>query len=87
VAITIYDSHGPGSWQSVYMRARAERVGDDELAAGIAVYAAQSQKQGLPEWTLAQVTGPAKHRLYRATATEHFLLDDHDERVPVALVP
>jgi nitroimidazol reductase NimA-like FMN-containing flavoprotein (pyridoxamine 5'-phosphate oxidase superfamily) len=87
VAITIYDSHLPGTWQSVYLRAHAERVGDDELDAAIAIYAAHSRKQGLSEWTLAQVTGPAKHRLYRATASEHFLLDDHDERVPVALVP
>jgi nitroimidazol reductase NimA-like FMN-containing flavoprotein (pyridoxamine 5'-phosphate oxidase superfamily) len=84
VAIAIYDSHLPGTWQSVYLRAHAERVGDDALDDGMAIFAAQSQKQGLKEWTRAHVTGPAKHRLYRATAVEHFLLDDHDERVPVA---
>ncbi len=29
------------------------------------------------------MTAPARHRLYRATVTEHWVLDPHDERVPV----
>jgi hypothetical protein len=29
------------------------------------------------------VTEPAKHRLYRAVASEHFVLSRNDERIPV----
>jgi hypothetical protein len=28
---------------------------------------------------------PARHRLYRATASEHFVLDPHDRRLPVSI--
>jgi hypothetical protein len=28
---------------------------------------------------------PSRHRLYRAAVGEHFVLDDHDERLPVTL--
>ena len=31
------------------------------------------------------VTGTARLRLYRATATEQYVLDEHDRRVPVPL--
>ena len=33
----------------------------------------------------ANVTAPAQFRLYRATATAHFVLDATDHRLPVAL--
>ncbi len=42
-------------------------------------------EQGLPVWTRDKVLPPAKHRLYRAMVHEHFVLDDHDERLPVTL--
>ena len=38
---------------------------------------------GLSAWSVDDVQPPAKHRLYRATAVERFVLDDHDERVAV----
>jgi nitroimidazol reductase NimA-like FMN-containing flavoprotein (pyridoxamine 5'-phosphate oxidase superfamily) len=83
LAIVIYDSHEPGSWKAVYMSAAAEQVPDvDE---GIEVYARRSVEQGFPVWTRDDVLPPAKHRLYRATVHEHFVLDDHDERLPVTL--
>jgi nitroimidazol reductase NimA-like FMN-containing flavoprotein (pyridoxamine 5'-phosphate oxidase superfamily) len=83
LAIVIFDSHEPGTWKAVYMPAVAEQVADvDE---GIEVYARRSVEQGLPVWTRDDVLPPAKHRLYRATVHEWFVLDDHDERLPVAL--
>ena len=38
------------------------------------VFAREGAAQGLTPWTLADVTAPAKHRLYRATVTEHWVL-------------
>jgi nitroimidazol reductase NimA-like FMN-containing flavoprotein (pyridoxamine 5'-phosphate oxidase superfamily) len=83
LAIVIFDSHEPGSWKAVYMSAVAQQAVDvDE---GIEVFARRSVKQGLSVWTRDDVLPPAKHRLYRATVHEHFVLDDHDERLPVTL--
>jgi len=35
------------------------------------------------DWTLADVTGSAPHRLYHAHALERFVLSSRDERIPV----
>jgi nitroimidazol reductase NimA-like FMN-containing flavoprotein (pyridoxamine 5'-phosphate oxidase superfamily) len=83
LAIVIFDSHVPGGWKAVYMSAVAEQV--DDVDEGIEVYARRSAEQGFPVWTREDVLPPARHRLYRATVREHFLLDDHDERLPVTL--
>jgi nitroimidazol reductase NimA-like FMN-containing flavoprotein (pyridoxamine 5'-phosphate oxidase superfamily) len=83
VAIVIYDSHEPGWWKAVYMTAIAEELADvDE---GIEIYSRRSVAQGFHAWTREDVVPPARHRLYRATVGEHFVLDEHDERLPVAL--
>jgi nitroimidazol reductase NimA-like FMN-containing flavoprotein (pyridoxamine 5'-phosphate oxidase superfamily) len=83
VSIVIFDSQvAPGSAEAVYMSAVAEQVVDD-LDAGLAVFNARGEAQGLRPWTRADVQPPAKHRLYRAVAREQFVLDLHDERVPV----
>ena len=34
-------------------------------------------------WELADVRASARHRLYRATVAEIFVLDDRDQRIPV----
>jgi nitroimidazol reductase NimA-like FMN-containing flavoprotein (pyridoxamine 5'-phosphate oxidase superfamily) len=79
IAIVIFDSTvTPGDAQALYMAATAEQV----PAAEIGVFARVSAQQGLSVWTAADVTEPARHRLYRATATDHYLLDAGDERVP-----
>lgn len=83
LGIVIYDSHELGTWKAVYMSAVAEQVAD--VDDGLEVYARRSVEQGLPVWTRDDVLPPAKHRLYRATVHEHFVLDDHDERLPVTL--
>ncbi len=83
LAIVIFDSHEPGSWKAVYMSAVAEQLTDvDE---GIEVFSRRSVEQGLPVWTRDDVLPPARHRLYRATVSEHFVLDSHDQRLPVTL--
>jgi hypothetical protein len=87
LAIVIFDSTVvPGSAAPVYMSAVAEELTGSELEEGMGIFAQVSEAQGLSVWTLAHVQPPARHRLYRATASEHFVLaDDRDERVPVNL--
>ena len=84
LAISIFDSgQKPGTGQGVYIAAIGAPVPEPDLDHGLAIYAAQDKS--LPAWTRADVLPPAKHRLYRATATELFILDSHDERQPVSL--
>jgi pyridoxine/pyridoxamine 5'-phosphate oxidase len=87
LAIVIFHSTvAVGGAAPVYMSAVAEEVAGPELDDGLAVFAQRSEAQGLRVWTHDDVQPPARHRLYRATATEHFLLrDDRDVRVPVSL--
>jgi hypothetical protein len=42
-------------------------------------------ERGLDTWTADDVRAPAKHRLFRATASEQFVLSPHDDRIPVRL--
>jgi nitroimidazol reductase NimA-like FMN-containing flavoprotein (pyridoxamine 5'-phosphate oxidase superfamily) len=81
LSIVIFDSHEAGGWKAVYLSATAEQL--DDLDEGIAIFSQRSVERGLSAWTPDSVREPSKHRLYRATATEHFVLDPHDERIPV----
>jgi nitroimidazol reductase NimA-like FMN-containing flavoprotein (pyridoxamine 5'-phosphate oxidase superfamily) len=83
LAIVIFDSHRAGGWNAVYMSAEAEELVDVDW--GIEVFSRRSEAQGLPVWTRADVLPPARHRLYRATVSEHFLLDQRDQRQPVSI--
>jgi hypothetical protein len=87
LAIVVFDSTvAVGDAQPVYMSAVAERLAGAELEEGMGIFAQVCEAQGLSVWGLADVQPPARHRLYRATASEHFLLrHDRDERVPVTL--
>jgi len=80
IALVIFDSTVvPGEARAVYIAARAEQVTPAELG----VFQRVSAAQGLDAWTEASVSPPARHRLYRATATERYTLrDDIDERTP-----
>ncbi|MGH2680192.1 MAG: pyridoxamine 5'-phosphate oxidase family protein [Actinomycetota bacterium] len=83
LAIVIFDSHEPGGWKALYMTAVAEELADvDE---GIQIFSRHGEAQGLRAWTRADVLSPARHRLYRATVSEHFVLDPHDQRRSVSL--
>jgi nitroimidazol reductase NimA-like FMN-containing flavoprotein (pyridoxamine 5'-phosphate oxidase superfamily) len=83
LAIVIFDSHEAGGWKALYMSAVAEEL--DDVAEGIEIFSQRSVEQGLPVWMREDVLPPARHRLYRATASEHFVLDPHDQRIPLSL--
>lgn len=83
LAIVVFDSHEAGGWNALYMMAVAVVLEDVDTA--IEVVARRSIEQGLREWTREDVLPPARHRLYRATVAEHFVLDPYDERIPVSL--
>ena len=52
----------------------------------MAIFSRRSLEVGGREWTVADVHPPAHLRLYRATASEQFVLDRNDRRVSVSLV-
>jgi nitroimidazol reductase NimA-like FMN-containing flavoprotein (pyridoxamine 5'-phosphate oxidase superfamily) len=84
VAIVVFDSTVPEyTAEAVYVEAEAELVGPAEQDHAISVFSRRSQARGGEAWTLEDVSPPAALRLYRATASAHYLLDDHDRRVPV----
>jgi nitroimidazol reductase NimA-like FMN-containing flavoprotein (pyridoxamine 5'-phosphate oxidase superfamily) len=86
LAFVIFDSTVPaGTGQAVYAEAVAEELEGAERERAIAVFSRTSEAHGAGEWREADVVGPAPLRLYRARASEHFVLDAHDQRIPVRL--
>ena len=86
VGIVIFDSSvPPGTGQGVYMSAVAEELTGDEQERGIEVFSQRSVAHGAAEWRLEAVQPPARLRLYRARATEQYVLGEDDRRVPVPL--
>ena len=84
VAIVIFDSRvAVGEAEAVYVEARAEEVTGAAAEGAVAVFSRRSAEQGLDTWSLADVTEPAQFRIYRATASAHFLLGERDQRIPV----
>lgn len=84
VALVVFDSTTPvGSATAVYVEAVAAPVPDDELGDALAVFNAKSEASGLPTWGEEKVTRDAPHRLYRATASQVWVLDEDEHRVPV----
>jgi pyridoxine/pyridoxamine 5'-phosphate oxidase len=81
VAIVIFDSSKhPSERQALYVAAVAGEA-SDEL---VETYSSHSVAQGLGELTVAEVTPPeGPFRLYRATASEMWMLEDErDRRIP-----
>jgi nitroimidazol reductase NimA-like FMN-containing flavoprotein (pyridoxamine 5'-phosphate oxidase superfamily) len=85
LSIVIFDSHVAGGWQSVYMSAVAEELTGADVDRGMEIFSRRSEVQGLRPWTPEEARPPARHRLYRATASEQFVLDPHDRRLPVSI--
>lgn len=82
MSIVIFDSSVPvGGARAVYMEATGAEVRGADLERGLAVFAAGSRAQDLREWTLADVSEGARHRLFRAVASRHYVLGEGDERV------
>jgi hypothetical protein len=84
LAFVIFDSQVPPSGAAaVYVSAIAEELSGEELESGIEVFSRKSVSDGLPEYSREDVQQPAKLRLYRAVATEHFALGAGNQRMPV----
>jgi nitroimidazol reductase NimA-like FMN-containing flavoprotein (pyridoxamine 5'-phosphate oxidase superfamily) len=77
VSMVIFDSQvAVGSARAVYMSARAEEVSGVELERDVAFFDMASQAQGLRRrWALDDVLAQAPCRLYRATVSQHWVLD------------
>jgi uncharacterized protein YhbP (UPF0306 family) len=86
LGIVIFDSQVPlGEGKGVYMSAQAEQLAGGEFERGIESFSAASQRHGGVPWTAEDVLPPARRRLYRAVATEQFVLNPRDQRIPVSL--
>jgi uncharacterized protein YhbP (UPF0306 family) len=89
VSLVVFDSTVPiGAGQGVYMSARAAELEGSDLERCIEIFSRRSLAHGGQAWTPDDVRGPALVRLYRATATEHWMLakdgrPDHRIRVDV----
>jgi pyridoxamine 5'-phosphate oxidase-like protein len=86
VGIVIFDSSVPiGKGQGVYVLGVARELPAHETAEGIEVFSKRSVGHGGTEWSVEDVSPPARHRLYQATAEANYVLDEHDHRVEVSL--
>ena len=87
VGIVIFDSTVPNNTgKAVYLAALAGQVtDDDEVARGMSVFSERSLAQGARAWTPEEVGPSGRVRLYRALASEHFVLSPEDERLPLSL--
>lgn len=76
LSIVVYDSTAqPLEGQAVYMTGTAVQVPESDLEPTLRVYSEVSMRSGLKEYGMDNVTGDARLRLYRATVTEHYILD------------
>jgi nitroimidazol reductase NimA-like FMN-containing flavoprotein (pyridoxamine 5'-phosphate oxidase superfamily) len=90
VSIVVFDSQvAVGSALAVYMSARAEELSGTELEHDVAFFDAAGQAQGLTRrWAVEDMLAPAPYRLYRATVSQHWVLDPDsrpDDRAEVTL--
>jgi Pyridoxamine 5'-phosphate oxidase len=89
ISMVIFDSRVPvGEGQGVYMAAVAEELTGDDVDRGISVFSRVSQRHGARPWTIDEVRPPQPYRLYRATASAHWVLDpgSHpNRRTPVTV--
>ncbi len=78
--VVVFDSTvAPGHGQAVYMEAVAHQVPDGELEEALAIYPGDP---AVTQFTRADVTAPARLRLYRARVSAHYILDSSDRRQP-----
>jgi Pyridoxamine 5'-phosphate oxidase len=86
LAIVIFDSQLPiSTGQALYTAAVAGLVPDDEVDDCMETYSRKSVAVGGHVWSGADVRPPAELRLYRAVASEQFVLSPSDRRIPVSL--
>lgn len=79
ISIVIFDSRVPvGKGQAVYMSAVAEQLTGSEFDRGLAIYNGRFSdpaEHGVRIIESKDLQGSALYRLYRATASEHWVLD------------
>ena len=86
VGIVIFDSTvKPGTGQGVYVLGVARELPAHETGEGVEIYSKRSVGHGSDELTVEDVSPPARHRLFQATAEAIYVLDEHDHRVEVSL--
>jgi pyridoxine/pyridoxamine 5'-phosphate oxidase len=86
VGIAIFDSTQPiGTGKGAYVLGVARELPAHETAEGIEIFSKRSVSHGGEEITAEDVSPPARHRLYQATAEAIYVLDDHDHRIEVSL--
>lgn len=87
VGIVVFDSTVPiSTGQGVYVDAVVEELTDSpELARYLDAFSDSTVARGGRRFTASDVAPGARLRLYRASATALWLLDEHDERIPVDL--
>ena len=84
VGIVIFDSTVPiDTGQGVYVLGVARELPAHETDVGVEIFSERSAGHGGGELTVDDVSPPARHRLYQATAEAHYVLDEHDHRVEV----
>jgi hypothetical protein len=93
-SIVVFDSQTPiSTGQAVYMSAVVDLPTGADAERGIEIFTRRSLECGGREWTLGDVEDPSPLRLYRATASEQWMLDKsgrgprYDHRMPVTLTP
>ena len=86
ISIAIFDSQVPiGTGRALFMSATASQVDDDQVDRGMEIFSQVSLEQGGREWTRADVEPPARLRLYRAIASEHWVgINDRRSLVSLA---
>jgi hypothetical protein len=81
----VFDSRVPiGTGGGVYMSATAEELLGDDRERALTVFSARCVAHGGEVFGLADVEAPGRLRIYRATATEHWMLDSRDHRQPIS---
>lgn len=89
ISIVIFNSQVPiGTGQGVYMSAIAEQLTGADLDRGIEIFSRASLAHGGHEWKREDVAETTLYRLYRATASEHWVRDPvgrPDHRTPVTV--
>ena len=89
LSIVIFDSQvRMGTGQAVYMSAVATEAADAERERGTEIFSRRSQAHGGRAWTLEDVEPLAPIHLYRASVSEHWVLDPDvrpDQRRPLEL--
>jgi hypothetical protein len=77
LSIVVFDSKAPvGTGQAVYMAATAAELSGPDLERGLQVYPGEAgRRAGARTKTPEEVLAPSLYRLYRASVTEHWVLD------------